>query len=91
MRLDARKGIPGPMVVWDAEACRQVRGVVWVDDVTAEYGCHYDPMVVVGDTVMIQTLQARKIVIRIDLRLVVLNPIEDSESYLAEIREEASA
>ena len=76
MRLDARKGDTG-WFVYDAEACRKIEYAVWFDDETAQYGV-YDGLffALVGEPT---TIQAKRIVIYPDRKLVIVNPVEDDE------------
>lgn len=74
MILDARKG-DRQYRCYDAKACRAVRGVVWVDDETAQWG-HY---VIRGREVTIKVKQEESITIYQDRKLVVFNQVDDRE------------
>lgn len=79
MRLDSyNKGDVG-WLVWHVEQCRQVDRVLWVDDVTAEYCQLRYPIVVVGDELMADVVQVRRISILSSIHLVLVNPVDPGQ------------
>jgi hypothetical protein len=76
MRLDSRNG-DRDWPVYDAEAMRFLKDVVWVDDMEAMYGKLKEPISVVNGELVLETHRARRIVIYPSRRLVVVNPVED--------------
>jgi hypothetical protein len=78
MRIDARQaGFVGAWLVWHAEQCRELKHVVWVDDESACYGQYVHPFILPGP--MIETHQAKRIVINSSSRVVIINPVEDAD------------
>lgn len=85
MRLDARKGDTG-WNLWDVERCIVPKGVVWVDDETAQWGAHdkdsegaFSYLVLYGEWSLI-THQEKRIAIYPDRKLILFNPVADNES-----------
>jgi len=77
MRLDARNGPPAVnYTVWHAEECRTLKMVQWVDDETAQYGQFTGR--VVCEEAEVATVQAHKIAIYPDRKLIIINPVEDN-------------
>lgn len=78
MRLDARVNVKNfPFVVWHAELCQNIaKRTVWVDDQTHEYGIWPSDLVIslLSEPV---TVLAKKIVIDVEQRFVIINPLED--------------
>lgn len=79
MRLDARKG-DVQWSVWHVPSCRPVKGCVWIDDATATAGFYTRPFVRCGDSFEIRTEQYERIRIVTDLRLVLIDPVDDQET-----------
>jgi hypothetical protein len=81
MRLDARKGDTG-YSVYHVERCEKVKHVVWVDDVTNEYGAYPDVLIrppTRTGNLSITVHKARNILINTSTRLVLINPVDDSD------------
>ncbi len=85
MRIDARKGDQG-WDVFDVPACRRVERCVWVDDVLAQYGAWPNAEAIVSAALFSffgpqepPVTQAKRIVLHADRRLVLIDPVEDSE------------
>ena len=76
MRLDARKGDLN-WTVYHAEECRVLKQVVWIDDETAQWWEHLEPVRVEGHEIPGRLCRARKILILPEHRLVIINPLED--------------
>lgn len=69
--------------VWDAPHCRYIRHLVWADDQTVQWGEGTDdPALYDGDGQwVIHTRQCQRILIRPDIRLIILDPIDDSDLF----------
>lgn len=81
MRIDSReRGFHGGWLVWHAEQCAELKGVVWVDDECARYGKFHVPLRVIGNEVLIEPYQAKRILIIPDSKLVIINPVEGAET-----------
>lgn len=82
MRLDARKG-DYPYNVYHAERCEMLKTVVWVDDETHQWGEHArnaaGHIVIVANDALMVTHQEKKIVIYLDRRLIIINPVADDQ------------
>lgn len=79
MRLDARFGHRGYQC-FDMKRCRIVRDVVWVDDVTAQWGMYQRPFVVEPSNLLRMSVhQEERIQILLDAKLILFNPIEGCE------------
>jgi hypothetical protein len=80
MRIDAREpGFTGRWLVWHAEQCRELRYVAWVDDGSMCYGQYVHPFVLSGGAPVVETRQAKRIVIIPASRVVVINPVDDAD------------
>lgn len=79
IRLEAGKLGGVHWHVWHAEECREVKQVVWVDDVTREYCCYVQPFLIVNDVVQREVIRAKRILIVTSARLVIINPIEEQD------------
>ena len=84
MRLDAR--IHREAWSWtpyDVPGCQILRGVVWADDETAQYGQYAD-----GERRLpIVTHQADRIRFVHEVRVVLINPLSDAEMLESEVEE----
>lgn len=78
MRLDARKG-DFPWNVWHVERGEPIKQCVWADDESNEWGEYTGRIDTILWEAIIDTHQARKIVICPDVRVVLINPIEDTD------------
>lgn len=87
MRLDARDGDTN-WNVFHVEECYQLQRVVWVDDTSAQWGAYEGR---IGVEPHIVTHQARRIEIYPDRKLVLINPVADSESESARMVEAVAA
>jgi hypothetical protein len=83
MRIDGYHPL-APFFVWDAERCCTPRMIAWVDDETNEYKQWIEPLVVVGSEAVHVIVKCRKIVINLDRRTIIINPVDD-DAELQEI------
>ena len=80
MRLDARCG-DHDWFVWECELMAQPKNVVWVDSATARYGVHPTPLRIGPDHMLvIETIQAKRITILFESKLVLINPIPEEQT-----------
>lgn len=64
--------------VWHCELLRQLKTVVWVDDESNRYAQYLEPIRIVDGEIPIEIKQAKKILIRLDIKTVFINPVEDA-------------
>lgn len=77
-------------LVWDCERCRELRNVEWVDDEENTYRKFLEPLRLNPDNTTAGVIvQARKIEIRLDLGVILINPIADVEPVLEEVEARA--
>ena len=89
MRLDARNGDHG-WFVWDCRNCCSPHAVVYVDDVTAEWGQYALPLRLVGEEIEILHHRAQVIAILADKRTVLIDPVFDEQPLDVEREAEAN-
>lgn len=64
-------------VIWHIPSCKQLKGIMWVDDDTHQYAQITGK--VVGHRLETVTYQAKKIEIQAEKALVLIDPIEDAD------------
>lgn len=74
MRLDSRDGHRG-YTIYHAERCQVLLGVVWIDD-SPPCWCEYvQPYVQENGALRVQTHAAKRILILLDRKLILINPV----------------
>ena len=86
MRLDARNG-DNDWEVHHAEYCCMLNYVTWVDDVTCQYAQIVGIDILAG-CFLFHITQAKKIAIYPAKKLIVINPVEDSDDQYLRIEKD---
>ena len=83
-------GASGPWDVWHVPTCKRLKHVLWVDDETHQYAVGLQPYRMEGDGVAHLVVQARRIVALWDVKVTLIDPIEDAEPDLHAVPAEVS-
>lgn len=92
MRVSS-KTFPGVVwLVWHVPRCCEVRRCLWVDDVTHEYAVIDEPVRPDGAGGVVQRVhRARRVLIDVQARVVLIDPLDDEAPAVATAVERGTA